>query len=52
MTRVVNDLLSVTASKSPSVLLSLDISTALDTLEHHCLLEREKDLFCFDSTVL
>ena len=52
MTRVVSDLLSATASKSPSVLLSLNISPAFDTLDHHRLLERAKDLFGFDSTVL
>ena len=51
MTRVVNDLQSATASKSPSVLLSLD-SAAFDTLDHRRLLERAKDLFGFDSTVL
>ena len=52
MTRVVNDLLSAIASKSSNVLLSLDISAAFDTLDHHCLLERAMDHFGFDSTVL
>ena len=52
MARVVNDFLSSSASKSPSVLLLLDIRVAFDTLDHHCLLERAKDLFGFDSTVL
>ena len=52
ITRVVNDLLSAAASKSPFILLSLDISAAFDTLDHYRLLERAKDLFGFDSTVL
>ena len=42
---MVNDLLSATASKSPSDLLSLDISVAFDTIDHHHLLHRAKDLF-------
>ena len=52
MTKVVNDLLFATASISPSVLLSLDIRAAFDTLDHHRLLEWAKDLFGSDSTVL
>ena len=38
-------------SKSPFVLLSLDIIAAFDTLEHHRLLERAKDLFSNVSTI-
>ena len=52
MTRVMNDLLSAKYSKSPSVLLSLDISAAFDTLDHQRLLEWAKELFGFDSVVL
>ena len=50
--RVVSDLLSTTDSKTPSVLLSLDISTAFDTHDHRRLLDRSKELFGFDDTVL
>ena len=49
---MMNDLLSATASKSPYVLLSLDISSTFDTLHHQRLLEWAKNLFGFDSTVL
>ena len=52
MTRVVSDLLSTTDSKTPSVLLSLDISAAFDTLDHRRLLDRSKELFGFAATVL
>ena len=44
--------MSATASKSPSVLLSLDISAAFDTLDHLRLHYRVKGLFGFDSSVL
>ena len=47
MTRLVSDLLTATDSGSPSVLLTLDISAAFDTLDHRHLIEREKDLFAF-----
>jgi len=44
--KVVNDLLSDTNSGSPSVLLSLDISAAFDTLQHTRLLFiRTENLF-------
>ena len=52
MTRVVIDLLSTADSKTPSVLLSLDISAAFDTLDHRRLLDRSEELFDFDDTVL
>ena len=52
MTRVVSDLLTATDSGSPSVLLSLDISAAFDTLDHRRLLAQAKDLFGFDCVVL
>ena len=51
-TRVVKDLLSATASKSLSVMLSLDISAAFDNLDHPRLLVRGKNLFGFDSADL
>ena len=52
MTRVVSDLLTATDSRSPSVLLSLDISAAFNTLDYRRLLERAKDLFGFDCVIL
>ena len=52
MTRVVSDLLSTTDSKTPSVLVTLDISVAFDTLDHRRLLDRSKELFGFDDTIL
>ena len=52
MTRVVSDLLAAIDSGSPSVLLSLDISAAFDTLDHRRLLERAKELFGFDCVVI
>ena len=47
MTRVVNGLLVNVDSGSPSMLLSLDIGAAFDTLNHELLLRRAKDLFGF-----
>jgi len=47
MIKVVSDLLTNVDSGSPSVLLSLDISAAFDTLNHECLLQRAEDLFGF-----
>ena len=52
MTRVVSDLLTATDNKTPSVLLSLDISAAFDTSDHRCLLERSRTLFGLDDSVL
>ena len=43
MTSVVNDLFVAADNKTPSVLLSLDISAAFDTLDHHRLIERAKN---------
>jgi Reverse transcriptase (RNA-dependent DNA polymerase) len=48
MTKVVSDLLTNVDSGSPSLLLSLDISAAFDTLNHKRLLQRAQDLFGFD----
>ena len=47
MIKVVSDLLTNVDSGSPSLLLSLDISAAFDTLNHDCLLQRAEDLFGF-----
>ena len=46
ITRVVNDLLIAGDA------MSLDIITALDTLDHVQLLNHAKELFAFDDTVL
>ena len=51
-TKVVSDVLTATVGRTPSVLLSLDISAAFDTLDHRRLLERAKDLFGFDGVAL
>ena len=45
MTKVVNDLLLTVDDGCPSVLLSLDISAAFDTLSHFRLLDRAEELF-------
>ena len=45
MTRVVNDLLTAVDSGKPSVLLSLDISAAFDTIDHCRLLQRCSEVF-------
>jgi len=47
VTKVVSDLLTNVDSGSPSLLLSLDISAALYTLNHKRLLQRAQDLFGF-----
>ena len=47
MTKVVSDLLTNVDSGYPSLLLSLDISAAFDTLNHKRLLQRAQDLFGF-----
>ena len=52
MTSVVNDLLAATDNKSSSVLLSLDIIAAYDTLDHRRLVECAKNLFGLDDIVL
>ena len=52
MTIVVNNLLAATDNKTSSVLLSLDISAAFDTLDHHRLIESAKNLFELDEIVL
>ena len=44
MVKVVNDLLTSTDSGRVSVLLSLDISAAFDTLDHGRLLQRATDI--------
>jgi len=51
MTRVVNDLLTAVDSKMPSLLLSLDISAAFDTLDHNRLLQRADQLFGLNGRV-
>jgi len=45
MSKVVNDLLLAVDGGCPSVLLSLDISAAFDTLNHRRLLDRAEELF-------
>ena len=52
MTKVVSDLLSAVDSGEPSALLSLDISAAFNTLDHHRLLSRAHELFRFSDMVL
>ena len=42
MIKVVNDLLAALDNKTPSVVLSLDISAAVDTLDHRRLIERAR----------
>jgi len=49
MTRVVNNLLVSVDSGSASLLLSLDVSAAFDTLNRERLLQRAEDLFGFTS---
>ena len=51
MTRVVSDLLTNVDTGSASVLLSLDISAAFDTLDHSLLLQRAENLFGFTGSV-
>jgi len=51
MTKVVNDLLLAADSGNPSVLLSLDISAAFDTLDHSRLLQRATEVFGFTGNV-
>lgn len=43
--KVVDDLLAAVESKTPPVLLLLDISAAYDILDHRRLLQRRKQLF-------
>ena len=50
--KVVSDLLSVVDGGEPSPLLSLDISAAFDTLDHHHLLSHAHELFGFSDSVL
>ena len=52
MARVLNDLLAATDNKTSSVLLSLNISDAFDTLDHRCLIERTINLFELDDIFL
>ena len=52
MAKVVSDLLTAAYSKSSSVLLSMDISAAVDTFYHLCLLQHTKELFGFDDLEL
>ena len=53
VTRVVNDLLSATDIKTPSVLLSLDINAAFDILDRRRLSsKRSKNLFGLDDIIL
>jgi len=47
MRKVVSDLLTNVDSGSPTLLLSLDISAAFNTLNHKRLLQRAQDLFGF-----
>ena len=52
MTKVVNDLMTSVDSGKPSVLLSLDISTAFDMLDHDRLLHRATELFGLSDRVV
>ena len=52
MTKDVNDLLVATDKKTPSVLLSLDISATFDILYHRYLIEPAKNFFELDDIVL
>ena len=52
MTRVVIDLLTAADSRTLSVLQSLDISAAFDTLDQRRILDRAKDLFGFEGVTL
>ena len=51
MTKVVNDLLLAADIGCPSILLSLDISAAFDTLDHARLLQRATEVFGFTGNV-
>jgi len=44
VTKIINDLLLAVDSGQPSVLLSLDISAAFDTLDHERLLQRATEI--------
>ena len=50
MTRVLNDLLTAADERVPSLLLSLDISAAFDTLDHAQLLNGTIELIGIDDT--
>ena len=52
MNKVVSRLLIFAGSKSPAMLLLLDISTAFDTPDHRHLLQCTTELFGFDNSVL
>ena len=52
MAKVISDQLMATDGSNPSILLSLDISAAFDTLDHCHLLERDHNLFSFSASVL
>ena len=52
MTRVSNDLLTAADARVSSLLLSLDIRAAFDTLDHAQRLNRTIELIGFDATVL
>jgi len=45
VTKIINDLLLAVDSGQPSVLLSLDISAAFDSLDHERLLQRATEIF-------
>jgi len=51
MTRVLNDLLIAADNGKPSILLSLDISAAFDTLNHDILLRRAGEMFGLDGHI-
>ena len=50
--RLVSDMLTAVYSKIPTMLLSLDISAAFDTLDNNCILLRTNKLLGFDGIVL
>ena len=51
MTKVVNDLLTAVDSGKPSIILALDISAAIDMLDHTRLLKRATEIFGLDHVI-
>lgn len=50
--KITNDILASSDAKSPSVLISLDISAAFDTIDHPTLLDRLRQAFGFEGAAL